>query len=268
MIENRLALLDNARANGQVVNIDVYPYTSSSTTTDVLLPDWALEDNRFGLRQAVRSSDIRQKLREDIATRLLNEGWKDLSFVRLSAGRPEWIGKTLRQVPTPAQDLDHEIENLIDISLRGGAQAVYASMNESDVDEVVRYPYCSFGSDSAVRDPMAQYQPHPRGSGTFPRVFAVYVREKQLLSLAEAIHKASGQPAAFFGLRDRGSLRSGYWADIVIFDPNEIRDKADYDKPFAEPVGISYVIVNGTIAIDHGALTNQPPAGLPLRKDK
>lgn len=267
-IDARLALVDSARTNGQTVSIDVYPYTSSSTTTDVLLPDWALKDNRSGLRQAINSSDLRQKLHADIAARLLDEGWRDLSFVRLAAGRPEWIGKTLLQVPKPAQDLDNEIENLIDISMRGGAQAVYAGMNESDVEEVLRYPYCTFGSDSAVRDPTAQYQPHPRGAGTFPRVFAVYVREKHLLSLAQAIHKASGQAAEFFGLRDRGFLRPGYWADIVIFDATEIQDKADYDKPFAEPVGIDYVIVNGTVAVEHGALTAQPPAGLPLRKGR
>jgi N-acyl-D-amino-acid deacylase len=265
-IEKRLDLLDEARASGQTVTVDVYPYTSSSTTTDILLPDWALKDNRSGLRQAARSSEIRQKLHSDIVLRLNDEGWRDLSFVRLAAGRPEWIGKTLLQVPVPGQDLNQQIENLIDVSLRGGAQAVYANMNELDVEKVVGYPYCVFGSDSAVRDPTAQYQPHPRGSGTFPRVFRLYVREKGLLSLAEAVHKTSGEPAEIFGLRDRGVLRPGNWADIVIFDRDEIEDKSDYDRPFDEPLGIDYVIVNGTVAVDHGALTSQPPAGMPVRK--
>jgi N-acyl-D-aspartate/D-glutamate deacylase len=231
-----------------------------------LLPLAALKDNRSGLRQAAGSSEIRQKLHADIAARLENEGWRDLSFVRLAAGRPEWIGKTLMQVPNPAQDLSQEIENLIDISLRGGAQAVYANMNELDVEDVVRYPYCVFGSDSAVRDPTAQYQPHPRGSGTFPRVFRLYVRQKSSLSRAEAVHKASGQPAEIFGIRERLLLIPGDWADIVIFESDKIEDKSDYDIPFDEPVGIDYVIVNGTVAVDHGALTSQPPMGMPLRK--
>src|SRR5205814_1733698 len=113
-ILRRLDLLDEARAAGQIVTIDVYPYTSSSTTTDVLLPDWALKDNRAGLRQAAESPENRQKLHLDIATRLMGEGWTDLSFVRLAAGRPEWIGKTLTQVPKLAADFNGQIENLID----------------------------------------------------------------------------------------------------------------------------------------------------------
>lgn len=265
-IIERLDLLDEARANGQAVTIDVYPYTSSSTTTDVLLPDWALKDNRSGLRQAAESPEIRQKLHLDIASRLMMEGWSDLSFVRLAAGRPEWIGKTLEQVPKIASDFNGQIENLIDISLRGGAQAVYANMNEQDVAQVVSYPYCVFGSDSAVRDPTAQYLPHPRGYGTFPRVFRQYVRDQNLLSVVEAVHKASGQAAAIFQLGERGVLRPGYWADVVVFDPNTIEDKANYDKPFAEPVGLDYVIVNGTVAVDHGFLTSDKPAGMPVTR--
>jgi N-acyl-D-amino-acid deacylase len=265
-ILQRLDLLDEARANGQTVTIDVYPYTSSSTTTDVLLPDWALKDNRSGLRQAAESPEIRQKLHLDIAARLMTEGWNDLSFVRLAAGRPEWIGKTLTQVPKVASDFNGQIENLIDISMRGGAQAVYANMNEQDVAQVVSYPYCVFGSDSAVRDPTAQYLPHPRGSGTFPRVFKQYVREQNLITIAEAVHKATGQAAAIFQLGQRGLLSPGYWADIVVFDPNTIEDKASYDKPFAEPGGLDYVIVNGVVAVDHGALTSEKPAGVSLRR--
>lgn len=141
-------------------------------------------------------------------------------------------------------------------------------MDEQDVAQVANYPYCVFGSDSAVRDPTAQYQPHPRGCGTFPRIFSRYVRAEGLLSLSQAVHKASGQAAQIFGLYDRGILRSGYWADIVVFDPNAIEDKADYDKPFAEPVGLDYVIVNGVVAVDHGALTSERAAGMPVRRER
>jgi N-acyl-D-amino-acid deacylase len=265
-ILEKLDLLDEARANGQTITIDVYPYTSSSTTTDVLLPDWALKDSRSGLRQAVRSPEVRQKLHLDIATRLITEGWKDLSFVRLAAGRPEWIGKTLTQVPKMTTDFNEQIENLIDVSMRGGAQAVYASMNQDDVAQVISYPYCVIGSDSAVRDPTAQYLPHPRGSGTFPRVFKEYVKGQNLMTMAAAVHKATGQAAEIFKLGDRGLLAPGYWADAVVFDPNTIEDQASYDKPFAEPVGLDYVIVNGVVAVDHGALTSENPAGMSIRK--
>lgn len=262
----RLDLLDEARANGQPVTIDAYPYSRSSTTTDILLPDWALEGNRAGLRQAAESLQIRQKLHTDIVSRMNGEGWKNLSYVRLAAGRPEWIGRTLAEVPTPASDLNQQVENLIEISLRGGAQAIYASMDEQDVAQVITYPFSVFGSDSAVRDPSAEYHPHPRGCGTFPRVLRLYVREQGWLSWQEAIHKASGLAAEIFGLENRGLLLPDYWADIVIFDPNLIADQADYDKPFGEPVGIDYVIVNGTVAVDHGAMTSAKSAGMPVKR--
>ncbi len=263
-IAQRLELLNEARQQGQTVNIDVYPYSRSSTTTDVLLPDWAMKDNRSGLRQ-VSGSRQREKLHADIVSRMNEAGWTDLSFVRLAAGRTEWIGKTLAQVPVVAQDLNQQVKNLIDISLRGGAQAVYADMDEQDVAQVASYAYCVFGSDSAVRDPTAEYLPHPRGYGTFPRIFRRYVLEQGLLSMSAAVHKASGQAAGVFQLRNRGVLNVGYWADVVVFDASKIEDRADYDQPFAVPLGIDYVIVNGVVAVDHGNVTSNSPSGMPVR---
>lgn len=263
-IAQRLALLDQARQDGQQVTIDLYPYTRSSTTTDVLLPDWALKDSRSGLRQVASSRQLRRKLYDDIVAHMNDEGWPDLSFVRLVAGKKEWIGKTLAQVPVVAQDLNQQIENLIEISLMGGAQAVYSDMNEQDVAEAAAYAYSVFGSDSAVRDPTGDYLPHPRGCGTFPRIFRRYVMEQGLLTMATAVHKTSGQAAEIFHLPNRGFLHSGYWADLVIFDAAQIADRADYEQPFAEPLGIDYVIVNGVVAVDHGNLTSNPPSGMPV----
>ena len=262
----RLALLDEAREQGQIVGVDFYPYARSSTTTDVLLPDWALKDNRTGLREVAKSPAARRKIHDEILSKLNADGWKDLTFVKLAAGRTEWIGKTLAEVPVAASNVQQQIENLIEISLRGGAQAVYADMNDQDVAEVAAYPFCVFGSDSAVRDPAADYLPHPRGCGTFPRVFRKYVIEQSLLSIEAAIHKASGRAAEMFRLSDRGFLRPGYWADVVVFDPNKIEDRADYDQPFAPPLGIDYVIVNGVITVDHGNFTSNGPSGVPVRR--
>jgi N-acyl-D-amino-acid deacylase len=263
----RLHLLEDAQLKGQKISIDVYPYDRSSTTTDILLPDWVVKDKRLGLQEAGRNAEIRKQLHDEIFTKLRYEGWRDLRHIRLVAGKPEWIGKTLAEVPAPAPDLEHQIENLIEVSLRGGAQAIYADMNESDVEQIVTAPYSLFGSDSAVRDVDGIYKPHPRGCGTFPRIFRVYVREKNLLSLSEAVRKSSGEAAAIFGLQDRGVLREGAWADVVIFDLQTIEDRADYDQPFAEPLGIDYVIINGSITLDHGNLSAvKPPPGQALRK--
>jgi N-acyl-D-amino-acid deacylase len=264
----RLQLIDEARASGQRVTIDVYPYDRSSTQTDVLLPDWAIKDNKTGLREAAKDESTRKKLHADILTKLKENGWKDLTHVILATGKTEWLGRTLAEAPLPAPDMDHQIENLIEVSLRGGAQAIYADMDQSDVDRIVSSPYGVFGSDSAVRDADVAYKPHPRGCGTFPRVFRVYVREKRLLTLSDAVRKASGEAAEIFGLVDRGVLQPGTWADIVIFDMESISDEADYEHPFAEPTGIDYVIVNGIVAVDHGALSGKKPAGMPLRKTR
>jgi N-acyl-D-aspartate/D-glutamate deacylase len=164
-----------------------------------------------------------------------------------------------------ATDFNQQIENLIDVSMRGGAQAVYASMSQDDVAQVISYPYCVIGSDSAVRDPTAQYLPHPRGSGTFPRVFKEYVRGQNLMTMAVAVHKVTGQAAEIFKLCDRGLLAPGYWR-MSGLRSKPIEDQASYDKPFAEPVGLDYVIVNGVVAVDHGALTSENPAGMSIRK--
>ncbi|MEP7337134.1 MAG: D-aminoacylase [Acidobacteriota bacterium] len=264
-MSRRLNLLDEARASGLRVFTDAYPYERSSTTTDILLPDWAVANKRAGVKLAAGNQAARQRLRQDILNKLRADGWQELRHVRLVAGRPEWIGRTLAEVPVPAGTLDGQIENLIEVSLRGGAQAIYADMNEADVAEALSNPFCVFGSDSAVRDPEGDYKPHPRGSGTFPRIFKLYVRETGKLELSQAVHKASGLPAAILGLEGRGFLSTGAWADIVIFDLSAIEDRSDYDQPFAEPVGIEYVIVNGSVAVDHGMLADNPPTGAALR---
>jgi N-acyl-D-amino-acid deacylase len=252
----RLRLVERAQAIGQSVHIDIYPYDHSSTTTDVLLPDWAVGDERRGLRDVAANPETRRRLHLDILKKLKLDGWSDLTHITLAAGKTEWIGKTLAEVPTPTSDLGQQIENLIEVSLRGGAQAIYGDMKEADVEQIITASYGVFGSDSAVRNPSAAYKPHPRGCGTFPRIFRVYVKEKKLLTVSQAVQKATGEAAEIFGLQDRGFLREGAWADIVIFDPDQIADIADYEHPFDEPSGIDYVIVNGVITVDHGSLTS------------
>jgi N-acyl-D-amino-acid deacylase len=265
LMKERLRLLDTARDAGLKVSIDVYPYDRSSTTTDILLPDWALADKRQGLRRCATDKQARLQLREAIRGKLYLDGWQDLRYIRLVSGRKEWIGRAITEVPAPAATLDQQIENLIQVSLSGGAQAIYADMNEEDMRLALSHPFCVIGSDSAVRDAEADYKPHPRGMGTFPRIFHRYVQQTPQLSLSEAVRKASGQAAELFGLSNRGHVRIGEWADIVIFDPALIEDRADYEQPFAEPVGIACVIVNGLITVEQNSLTHQAPSGQALR---
>jgi N-acyl-D-amino-acid deacylase len=264
----RLRLVEKARQEGLQIYFDAYPYDQSSTTTDILLPDWALARERSSLRRTASDRQARQSLRDAIMAKLKQDGWQSLEHVRLVAGKPNWIGRTLAEVPMPAHTLGGQVENLIEISLRGGAQAIYADMNESDVRLALCDSYSVFGSDSAVRDPDGDYKPHPRGLGTFPRIFRRYVYETGALRLTEAVRKASGLAADVFGLEGRGYILTGKWADIVIFDPERIEDRADYDQPFAEPVGIAYVIVNGSVSVDNGSVTKEPPAGHALSNSR
>lgn len=261
----RLQMIEAARAAGLRVFTDLYPYDRSSTTTDILLPDWAVAEKRAGLQQAAQHAQARQRLRADIWQKLTQDGWLNLRHVQLISGRPEWRGHTLAEVPTFALTLDAQIENLIEVSLRGGAQAIYADMNEDDVAAALTAEFSVFGSDSAVRDPESDYRPHPRGSGAFPRIFSHFVRKTNQLTLSQAVRKASGLAAEIFGLGQRGHLQAGEWADIVIFDPQTIEDTADYDQPLAEPRGIDYVIVNGALIIESRSFTNAAPNGNVLR---
>jgi N-acyl-D-amino-acid deacylase len=267
-MKKRLRLLETARETGLEVYIDVYPYDRSSTTTDVLLPDWALADKRQDLRQSAKNKQIHLRLREAIREKLRLDGWQDLQYIRLVSGRKEWIGRSMAEVPKAAATLDLQIENLLEISRNGGAQVIYADMYEGDMQLALSNPFCVIGSDSAVRDSTADYKPHPRGMGTFPRIFHRYVYETSQLSLSEAVRKASGQAAEIFGLQNRGHLRVGEWADVVIFDLSRIEDRADYDQPFADPIGIDYVIINGIVTVAHGSVSNQAASGQALRNSR
>jgi N-acyl-D-amino-acid deacylase len=261
----RLALLKSVREQGLRVTLDAYPYDRSSTSTDLLLPDWAMESQREKLRQVPHNQDLKRRLVEDIRQEIMRNGWYDLTHIKLVAGRPEWIGRSLQEVPQTALGLEQQIDNLIAISLRGGAQAIYADMNEKDVQQVLANSFCVFGSDSAVRNPNGEYKPHPRGFGTFPRIFRLYVRDQATLTLSDAIRKASGQAAEIFGLEGRGILAVDRFADVVIFDLNRIADRADYDQPFAPPDGIAYVIVNGAVVVESGIMTKERPHGVVVR---
>lgn len=261
----RLETLADLRAAGVPVFCDLYPYDRSSTTTDILLPDWAVANQRAALKQAAGEGPARQRLRDEIRQKLQRDGWQKLDHVQLIGGPPEWRNATLAAVPRPAQTLTQQIENLIEVSLRGGAQAIYADMNEEDVAAALQAEFSVLGSDSAVRYPASNYKPHPRGSGTFPRVFSQYVRTQKLLTLSQAVRKTSGLAAEIFKLNGRGILRSGAWADVVIFDAATIDDRADYDDPLADPRGIDYVIVNGNLVVEQNQLVSTPPAGRALR---
>jgi dihydroorotase/N-acyl-D-amino-acid deacylase len=195
---------------------------------------------------------------------ILNDrGGGDLGRIQLA--RVEWSpdleGKTLADwsrrrglQPTP----EHGASLVIEALQRGGASAIYHVLDEGDVERIMRHPLTMIGSDGRLTRP-GEGRPHPRWYGTFPRVLGPYVRDRRALSLEQAVHKMTGLSAARLGLQDRGRLVEGAYADLVVFDPATVRDRATFEDPHQYPEGIEYVFVNGVAVVDAGRFTDARP---------
>jgi dihydroorotase/N-acyl-D-amino-acid deacylase len=260
-----LRMVDEARAHGLDITLDQYPYTASSTGLSVLLPVWAKAENARTI--AARYADdpaYRAKLRQEIVEIMIHDrDAEDPARIVVAACTfdPSLNGKNLRQileqqgrVPTTADAADLVVE----LNARGRISCVYHSMDEADVERILRHPACMIGSDGTVLQYGAGV-PHPRCYGTFPRILGVYVRQKGILSLEEAIRKMTSLSAQRLGLHDRGLLRPGMKADLVIFDPERILDRATFTDPHQYPEGIEYVFVNGQVVVERGAVTQARP---------
>ena len=159
--------------------------------------------------------------------------------------------------PTPK----NAAEILMDLVYDGRGQGIYHCLNENDVKQIMAHPQVMHASDGSTIE-FGKAQPHPRNYGTFPRILGRYVRDKNVISLVESIRKMTKLPASVLRLKDRGEISKKYWADIVIFDSNKIIDNATWKEPHQYPSGISWVIINGKIVIDHGVYTSILPGKL------
>jgi len=257
----RLERLERAQAEGVDVHADAYPYDASATGLAVCLPPEAFEG--VGLRTRLQDPDNARRYRAHVTGRLERLGGPDRVLIT-AAHRTDVTGKRLDEA---ARLMGTEPEDaIISLVLGGSTSAVYFAMDQADVDRIVVHPLVMIGSDSSVRRP-GEGMCHPRTWGTFPRVLARYARELGTLSWGGAIHKMTAQPAAKFGLQDRGVLREGAWADIVVLDPQTVGDRATYDAPHTAPVGICTVLVNGVRVVDGGQVTGARP-GHVLRRGR
>ena len=260
-----LKLVDEARARGVDATIDQYPYTASSTSIQgALLPPWAQEGGRNELLKRLKDPATRAKIREITADLIRKErGAGDPRNVVLTIC--EWdmalAGKNLEQVTQArgeAPTVENAAETVMWIVEQGGCRAVFHAMSEEDLQRILVHPATMVASDGEVAI-FGRGAPHPRSYGTFARVLAVYVREKRLISLEEAVRKMSAFPAARIGLTDRGVLRDGMKADITVFDPERVRDVATFEEPHQYAAGFLHVIVNGQVAYEGGAMTAARP---------
>lgn len=251
-----LALVDSANQRGLDVQIDQYPYTASFTGLSILIPSWSMAGGNAEFKKRLQTPALRKKIKDEIIFNILNDrGAGDIKNVQLAL--VEWDrsleGKSLAEwasqrglEPTPETGADL----IMEAQEKGGAAAIFHAMSDEDVRSIMTHPKTMIASDGRLAVP-GQGHPHPRAYGTFPRVLGKFVRQEKVLALEEAIMKMTSLPARRMGLADRGLIREGYRADIVIIDPETVIDKATFSDPHQYPDGIPYVIVNGVISIDN-----------------
>ena len=255
-----LAMVDSARRAGTDVMIDQYPYTATHTNLGVLVPSWAMAGGDSAFARRLAEPALKDSIVKGIVFNILNDrGGGDLSRVQFSrVGFDRTLeGRTLKDWAT-RRGMEPTPENgatlVLDAMRQGGANAIYHVLDEQDVARIMRHPQTMIASDGRLSRP-GELHPHPRAYGTFPRVLGRYAREQRLLPLETAVHKMTGMPAARLGLRDRGVLRAGAMADVVVFDPATVADQATFEAPHQYPIGIETVIVNGVVAVDGGKPT-------------
>ena len=263
-----LGLVEDARRRGLTVTVDQYAYTASSTSLDARMPSWAIAGGREEGNKRLADPETKARIVKEMKEGLKRSKFKDYSFAYVASHRanPEFNGKNIAEITQIARSkkkLDDQIEQIFDMYSKGGAQMVYRVMDEADVQNIMRQPYTMIASDSGVRT-FGAGVPHPRGYGNNARVLGRYVRELKIVSLEDAIRKMTSLPAQTFNLRDRGQLREGFAADIVIFDETMVTDKATFQAPHQYAEGFSTVIVNGKIVFDGQKMTGVMP-GAPLR---
>jgi N-acyl-D-amino-acid deacylase len=263
-----LGLVREARKRGLVVTVDQYAYTASSTSLDVRLPEWLLAGGREEGRKRLLDKETRSRVVREMKEGLKKSGFKDYDYAVVAsyAPKPSIDGKSIKQIAKEVRgksDLDSQIAQILEMYEAGGAGMVYHGMSESDVTQIMREPFTMIASDSGVRR-LNEGMPHPRGYGNNVRVLGHYVRDLRVLSLEDAVRKMTSLPAQTFNLRDRGLLREGYAADLVIFDEGSVGDRSTYEQPHQYPVGISYVFVNGEAVLANGEMTKARP-GVALR---
>ena len=267
-----LAMLDSARRAGVDVMADVYPYTATHTGLSVLIPSWALSDGDTAFARRVADPALKDSITRGIVFNILNDrGGGDLRRVQFS--RVSWDttleGRTLgdwaerrRLAPTP----ENGAALVIEAQQNGGANAIYHVLDEADVRRIMRHPHVMIASDGRLSTP-GDGHPHPRAYGTFPRVLGHYVRDERVLTLEQGVYKMTGMPAARLGLKDRGVLRDGAMADIVVFDAARIADRASFAEPHQYATGIDAVLVNGVPAVLDGKYLDAR-AGRVLRRQR
>ena len=254
-----LQMVMNARKQGLDVTIDQYPYTASSTSLSTMLPDEILADGNDSINARLERPEVRSYVTDYMLRKLKNRKLKHFSYAVVASHRADsaYNGKSIEEINLmkgKKHKAKQEAETVIELMINGGAGMIFHGMSEDDVKNIMRYPFNMFASDASIRQ-FGQGVPHPRGYGTNARVLGKYVREEKVLSLEEAIRRMTSLPAQKFQLTNRGLLKEGMAADILIFDENKVQDLSTFEKPHQYSTGFQFVIVNGKLTVENGVHT-------------
>ena len=264
-----LKMIEAACADGIDMTADMYPYTAGSSGLIYMLPQWAQEGGLKQVLSRVADPASRKKMAKDMAGGGIYsvEDWEKVMIP--NSANPAHVGRTVAEMAVEAGKTPHEWVFDAILETKGNISTIMYSVSEENLKIQMQHPNMMFGTDGIglpFDGPMAIGAPHPRNFGTYPRILGKYVRDEQVLSLEEAIWKSTGFPAQKLRLRERGLVRKGYKADLMIFNPNTIIDTADYIKPYQRPVGIEMVFINGVVVMDHGVHTKAHPGVITTRE--
>jgi N-acyl-D-amino-acid deacylase len=253
--DQMIAMVEKARAEGLDVTVDQYPYTASSTTLNVLLPDWLLDGGRDSVMKRLKDPVIHQKVVDEMIKDMERRTRTHFDYAVVAHCDSDTTinGKNIMQInmlKRRESTIPNEIETILDITKIGSASMVFHGMNEDDVENILKYPLTMVASDSGIRQ-FGSGVPHPRGYGSNARVLGYYVRDKHLITLQDAIRKMTSLPAQKFQLKGRGLIQRGMFADIVIFDARAVKDESTFEHPHAYSTGFKYVLVNGSVTVDN-----------------
>lgn len=266
-----LDLIADARRGGLVIQADQYAYTAGSSSLSIRFPAWALEGGSDAVRARLDDPAQWARIKVDMRSMLAERGFEDLAWATVATYRadPSLNGLNMAEVARRliGQDTaDAQLEAARSLMRGGGASMVYHFMREDDVERIMQDPFVSVASDAGVIT-FGSGSPHPRGYGNNARVLARYVRDRGVLTLEEAIRRMTSLPARHLGFADRGEIRVGAAADLVVFDAARVRDTATYQQPHAYPEGFVLVVVNGVVVVRNGEHTGATP-GIVLRRSR
>jgi N-acyl-D-amino-acid deacylase len=266
LLDRALSKIDSAQRAGMTITANMYPYTASATGLTSRLPNWVQEGGARAMRKKLLNPAIRKKvlyeMEHGIPYRNSDPGDVMLLAFKSDSLNQLYQGRRLNEISKlHGRSADETVLDLV-VEDKSRIETLYFLISEDNVRKIIQLPYVSFGTDAgsmANTPAFAEWSVHPRAYGTFPRVLGKYVREEKLVTLEEAIRRMTSLPASNLKLKRRGQLKTGWYADVVVFDPDEIRDNATFEDPVRYPSGIVHVFVNGALVLHSGVHTGALP---------